>query len=393
MRVLLLGVGMQGKAALHDLAHSQVVREIIAGDLDLEALEKHVSDSGYGSKVRCEHLDASKRKGVDWLMALAPDVVIDLLPVPYMVNVATSAVEHGVHVLNTNYVSAGIRDLARKARTAGITILPEFGLDPGIDLVLLGEAMRSLDSVDEIASYGAGLPELEAADDPLRYKVTWTFEGVLRSYHRPARLLRDGEVVEIKENEVFKRQNVHTVEIEELGAMETYANGDALEYAARAGIDTDKLRNLGCYSMRWPGHSELWSKLVDLHLLDDEPVNVDGVRVDRKRFLAAAIEPHIQLRDQERDVAIVRVEVRGKKAGKRTRAVYQLLDRRDLETGFTAMSRTVGFTASIGAQMIGTGKITRRGLLTPARDIPYELLVGELAQRGISITSELAECE
>ncbi len=393
MKVLLLGVGMQGKAALHDLVHSEAVLEIIAADVDLEALQKHVSDRSFGSKVRCEPLDASQRTSIDKLMAMAPNVVIDLLPVPYMDGVAASALEHGVHLLNTNFVSPAIKDLAGEALAADVTILPEFGLDPGIDLLLLGEAMRSLDSVDEIASYGAGLPELEAADNPLRYKVTWTFDGVLRAYYRPARVKRNGAVVEIKANEVFRSQNVHAMDIEGLGELEAYPNGDALKYAAWAGIDPDKLRNLGAYSMRWPGHSELWSKLVDLHLLDDEPVMVKGVEVDRRSFLAAVIGPHIQLGDQERDVAVVRIEARGLKDGRRMRAAYQLLDRRDLETGFTAMSRTVGFTASIGAQLIGTGRITKRGLLAPARDIPYELLMGELAQRGISISSELGECE
>ncbi len=53
-----------------------------------------------------------------------------------------------------------------------LTILPEFGMDSGIDLVLLGEVVRSLDNVEEIISCGAGFPELEAVDNPLKYKVT-----------------------------------------------------------------------------------------------------------------------------------------------------------------------------------------------------------------------------
>jgi lysine 6-dehydrogenase len=133
--------------------------------------------------------------------------------------------------------------------------------------------------------------------------------------------------------------------------------------------------------------------MVDLHLLDDEPVMVDGVIVDRKRFLAAAIEPHIQYRDDERDVVVVRVDVKGREGGEKKRAVYQVIDRRDLETGFTAMSRTVGYTTSIGALMIGTGKITKRGVLSPINDIPYGPFAQELGKRGIRITSELTACE
>jgi len=45
-------------------------------------------------------------------------------------------------------------------------------MDSGIDLVLLGEVVRSLDNVEEIISCGAGFPELEAVDNPLKYKVT-----------------------------------------------------------------------------------------------------------------------------------------------------------------------------------------------------------------------------
>ncbi len=83
----------------------------------------------------------------------------------------------------------------------------------------------------------------------------------------------------------------------------------------------------------------------------------------------------------------MRVEVWGRKDGRRARAVYQLIDRRNLATGQTAMSRTVGFTASIGAQLIGRGAITQRGLLSPVTDVPYDLLVEELAKRDLQITS------
>jgi lysine 6-dehydrogenase len=65
-----------------------------------------------------------------------------------------------------------------------------------------------------------------------------------------------------------------------------------------------------------------------------------------------------------------------------------LIDRRDLATGLTAMNRTVGFTASIGAQLIGRGVVDKRGLLSPVTDIPYDIVVNELANRGIHITSE-----
>jgi saccharopine dehydrogenase-like NADP-dependent oxidoreductase len=393
MKVLLLGVGMQGKAALHDLVNSPAVDEVFAADREFEALQAHVTGKNYGSKVECNYVDAADPENINHLMRQGPDVVIDLLPVPFSGTVASAAVKNGVHLVNAFYVLPELKELSEQAKAQNVTLLPEFGMDPGIDLVLLGEAVRSLDSVEDIISYGAGIPEPQAADNSIKYKVTWTFEGVLKSYRRAGRIIRDGKIVEIDEGEMFYPENIHEVEVEGLGRLEAIPNGDALEYADLLGLKPSDLRNLGRYSLRWPGHCAFWKTMVDLHLLDDDPVLVDGVAVDRKRFVAAAIEPFIQYRADERDVVIVRVEVKGWQAGHKKRAVYQLIDRRDLKTGLTAMSRTVGYTASIGAQMIGTGRITQRGLLSPVNDIPYDLLAQELGKRGIRITSQLVNCE
>jgi saccharopine dehydrogenase-like NADP-dependent oxidoreductase len=112
---------------------------------------------------------------------------------------------------------------------------------------------------------------------------------------------------------------------------------------------------------------------------------VGEVSVVPREFLRSLLEPQLQYKDNERDVAVIRVEARGLQGGKRKRVIYQVIDRRDLRTGFTAMTRTVGFTASIGAQMILRGDIRKRGVLTPVRDVPFALFSEELRQRGIQV--------
>jgi len=389
MKILLLGVGMQGKAALHDLFISPDVTEIIAADVELAALKKWIDRKQYGSTVTCRHVDAANPESIDELMKLNPDVVIDLLPAAYCGVVAESTVEHGIHLVNSLYLRPSVAALADEALNRGVTILPEFGMDPGIDLVLTGEAIRSFDEISSFISYGAGFPERDAADNPLQYKVTWTFEGVLNSYRRAGRVIRDGKVVDIGDTEMFRPENIHTVDVRDVGTLEAIPNGDALKYAEILGLDVTKLRDLGRYSMRWPGHSALWKRLVDLHLLDDEPIIVDGSPVNKRKFLATALEPYIQYKDDERDVVVVRVDVTGMKNGKEARKAFQIVDRRDLDTGFTAMSRTVAFTASIGAQMIGRGDITKRGILTPVHDVPFNIFVEELRKRGIEVEEML----
>jgi lysine 6-dehydrogenase len=389
MNILLLGVGMQGKAALHDLYRDPTVERIIAADGDLPALREHVRERGYGKRVVCEHVQAEDAGSIAGLMASGPAVVVDLLPSRFSPAVGRAALQARAHLVNSVYVLPEMRALAAEVAAAGLTFLPEFGMDPGIDLVLLGRAAGLFDRIDTIDSYGAGVPEASAADNPIRYKVTWTFAGVLRAYMRGGRLVRDGRVVEIGSREMFSPENVHEVEIPGLGRFEAFANGDAVAYAGQLGIEPRALKRLGRYSFRWPGHCAFWKKLVDLHLLDDEPLTVGGATVSKREFLAAAMEPYIRLGRDERDVAVIRVDITGEKAGRRMRAVLQVLDYRDLETGFTAMNRTVGYTTSIGALMIAGGRLKKRGLLSPLRDVPYGLFKDDLNRRGIQVTEEL----
>jgi saccharopine dehydrogenase-like NADP-dependent oxidoreductase len=389
MKIMLFGVGMQGRVALHDLVASKNVTEIIAADYDLKSLVNFVALHQMASKVRCEFLDANNTNSIEQLMHEKPDVIIDLLPIQFVDKIAELAIKNRIHLVNTNYTSPKMRTLAKKAISNKITVLPEFGLDPGIDLILLGKCIRAFDQIHSIRSYGAGLPAPEWADNPIKYRVTWTFEGVLWSYHRPACLLQEGQVVEIDRKDIFREENIHKMEIDDLGTLEAFPSGDATIYLDKLGSKAANLNEMGRYTLRYPGHCAFWRKIVDLHLLDDEPVILDSMKIDRRRFLAAAIGPHIQLKENERDIALVRVEVTGLQDKEKKKLILQVLDKRDLSTGFTAMNRTVGFTVSLGAQLIGERKLQKSGILSPVEDIPFKIFEEELSNRGIRITKKV----
>ncbi len=230
------------------------------------------------------------------------------------------------------------------------------------------------------------MPEPRAANNPIKYKISWTFEGVLKSYRRPARIVRDGQVVDIPDTEIFAAEHVHLVDVEGVGKMEAFPNGDALKYLKMMGI-ADTVRNGGRYATRWPGHSAFWKKLVDLGFLDEEPIRVGDVMVSPRRFVHDLLAPQPQLhyQDDERDLVVVRVDVRGVRDGQPRRVVYQVMDWRDLKTGLLAMQRTVGYTASIGVQMLLRGDIRGRGLLSPLRDVPADIFFAELRKRDITV--------
>ncbi|MBS3781942.1 MAG: saccharopine dehydrogenase NADP-binding domain-containing protein [Candidatus Thermoplasmatota archaeon] len=400
-RIMLLGLGMQGKATLYDLVKSDLVSDILVVDRSSD-LEDYIQSLN-SDKVQAIRLDVQDSEKLSDLMGEV-DLVIELLPPGFSFQIAKLAVQNNVSLVSTMYLQdpqdtnlekikareKALAELDKKAKEKGIVILPQFGLDPGLDLVLAKQAVRELDEVDELYCYGAGLPEYDDADNPLKYKFTWSVEGLLKTYKRPARILKNGEVVDIPGDEIFSEENVHTLDLEKFeGLLECYPNGDALKYAERLDVKED-LESMGRYTCRWEGHTDFWEIMVKCRFLDEEPVEVGGKKVSPIRFVANHLQAqdNFWLKDDERDMAMIRVEAHGIKDGKRVRRVYQLIDRRDLQTGFTAMQRTVGFTASIGAHLILEGKIKGDGILSPT-DIHLSEVSKELKNRDIDIDSHI----
>ena len=388
MNILLLGVGLQGKAALHDLVKSPSVTQVIAADANYADLVAYV-DTLKTDKVTPVHLDVTDNAQVSTQMKSVQAVIV-LLPQQFRLEIARLAVENGVHFIETSYTLPEYRELGLKAEAQDVTLLPEFGLDPGIDLILAGRAIREFDEIHELHAYGTGVPEPEAANNPINYKISWTFAGVLNAYQRPARLLKNSQAIDLTPSEMFDTANVHMMDVEGLGNMEAYYNGDAVKYLDIFQIK-ETVTDTGRYSLRWPGHSAFWKKLVELGFLKEEPIKVSGQEVSPRQFVHDLLSPQLQYQNNERDVAAVRIEVTGLKDGQRKRIIHQMIDRRDLDTGLLAMQRTVGFTASIGAQMILGGQIQKRGLLTPTRDIPSDIFIAELEKRGIKVQRWEAE--
>jgi saccharopine dehydrogenase-like NADP-dependent oxidoreductase len=262
--------------------------------------------------------------------------------------------------------------------------MPEAGLDPGIDLVLCGYGASQMDEVYELHSYCGGFPERTASDNPLNYKITWTWNGVLLSYKRPARIMRDGEIIDIPARDQHADQWIKTIDFPGVGQLELIPNGDAVSFADCLGL-TRTLRSTTRCSMRWPGHAALWNTLVALKFLSDEPVKGLPFDLTPHEFMVKHLEPRLQYARGERDIVAMRNVIIGSRVGRQVKITYDMLDMRDVKTGLFAMNRTVGFAASIIAQMIAQGEIARKGLLATIRDVPYRRFIDELGRRGIAI--------
>jgi saccharopine dehydrogenase-like NADP-dependent oxidoreductase len=269
MNILLLGVGLQGKAALHDLVKSPLVTQVIAADANYTDLVAYV-DTLHTDKVIPVHLNVTDNIQVSNQMKLVQAVIV-LLPQQFRFEIARLAIENGIHFIETSYSLPEYKELGVKAEAQGVTLLPEFGLDPGIDLILAARAIREFDEVYKLHAYGTGVPEPEAANNPINYKISWTFAGVLNAYQRPARLLRNSKTIDLTPSEMFDSANIHMVDVEGLGNMEAYYNGDAVKYLDVFQIK-ETVTDTGRYSLRWPGHSAFWKKVVELGFLKEEPI-------------------------------------------------------------------------------------------------------------------------
>jgi len=372
---------MQGSAAIRDMAKSNQVNEIVAADLDIRRIQEIIANLKT-SKIKAEQIDASNHESLVKLMRKGFDVVACLLPAKLNFPVAKAAVEARVSMVDVSYPEDIVK-LHDKARRAEIAILPGCGLDPGIDLVIYGYGCSRLDKVYEIHSYCGGIPQKEFADGPLRYKISWTWEGVLDSYTRNARILKNGRVVEIQN--IFEEYVKAMRFPEPVGEAECFLNGDATAYKETLGLK--HIREMTRWTVRWPGHCELWSKLLRMKLLSDEPLEVaDGIYITPRQFMIKHMAPQLKYKDGEGDLVLLRVEFVGQKAGKTTRLVLDLIDRFDPETRISAMARTTGYTCSIISQMVGSGQIKEKGVLAPERHVPFQQFFLELANRGISIT-------
>lgn len=385
MKILVLGgCGIQGRAAVYDLAGSAAVDEVICADANLDGFVELAPFTNM-AKVRPVAVDANDQESLSKLFEQA-DVAVDLLPRQFMENVCRAAIRSGVGVVNSNY-AATIAHLNDEARDAGVSIMPECGLDPGIDLVLYGEARRRFDELTTINSYCGGIPERSACDNPLNYKISWVFEGVLASTKRRGQIIREGEVINIHSIRQHDPASVHEIDFPGLGTLEAIPNGDAVLFTDALGV-TETIRETGRYSLRWPGWSAFWLPLKQLGFLGEDPVAGLPCEVSPYQMIDKLLGPQLQYQRNEKDLVAMLNIFEGKRNDQLIRLTSRLLIERNMKTGIMAMAQGVGYPAAIVAQMIAKGEIKEKGILSPMAHVPYSPFVDALRKRGIVVEEE-----
>ena len=220
-------------------------------------------------RTKSINLDVTVQVDLDKQVA-AHDVVISLVPYIYHVAIIKSALKGGAQVVTTSYVSDAIRELDNEAKTNGITILNEVGVDPGVDHLY---AIKKIDEVHskggkirEFYSYCGGLPAPDCADNPLGFKFSWSPRGALLSQRNSARFLLHGEIIEISSADLMASAKPYYV-------MDGY---DFVAYPNRNSVSFREFYNIPEAhtvirgSLRYEGNPEFVQALANLGWLEQD---------------------------------------------------------------------------------------------------------------------------
>ncbi len=390
MKIIVLGgSGIQGRTVLHDLASDPDVSEIICADIQFEALSK-IAEFTNMEKIRTVPMNAEDVPALAKLFKGA-DVVIDLLPKDFTNYANQAAIEAKVSIVNTNYDYHPER-LDTLAKAAGIAIMPECGLDPGIDLITYGHAAKKFDELHVLNSYCGGFPEKKACTNPLNYKISWTWRGVLSSTLREGKIIKNKKTIDIPAENQHDESFVHTIDFPGLGSLEAIPNGDSVYFTTLMGL-SETIKETGRYALRWPGWSSFWRPLKQLGFLSEEPVKGFDCEITPIDFLDKLLGPQLEYKSDEKDLTAMINVFEGLKDNKKIRFTSTMLIERDLKTGITAMSKGVGYTAAIVAKMLAKGIIKEKGMLSPLKHIPAEQFMNQLRERGIEIKEDITILE
>src|SRR6056297_2022098 len=204
------------------------------------------------------------------------DLAVSLLPYAYHAMVAKMCIKHKKNMVTTSYVQPEMFALNEEAKKAGIVILNEIGVDPGIDHMsaqkIIDEVHEKGGKIEEFYSITGALAAPEAADNPLKYKFSWSPKGVVKAGNNAARYLQKAKEVNIPSKDLFK--STFFTNFPNVGKLEVYPNRDSINYIDIYGTPEAKTMFRGTF--RYKGWCETIDVMKELNLISEEPVDLKG---------------------------------------------------------------------------------------------------------------------
>jgi saccharopine dehydrogenase-like NADP-dependent oxidoreductase len=379
LRVAVFGCGLMGSTIARDLARSKHVDQVTVYDVDRDRL-RALAERDHQPKLSTKIHDVRKKNETTKLLKRF-DVGVGALPHGLSEYAISAAITAGVDFVDLIFGwRFGQREIHSAAKSKGTTIIPACGLAPGLTNILAMAAAERMDRVDEVHIKVGGIPE--RPKPPLNYRIVFSFEAVLEEYLRKARIIRNGKITDVP-----ALSGLETIAFQApIGKCECFYT-DGLSTLVQT---LRKVRVMDEKTIRWPGHAEQIRTLIDCGLLETKPILFHGQPIVPRKFVSTLLSNKLML-GKEKDLTLLRVDVSGKNDGKLVHHRYEMIDHYDTRQGITSMARTTAFPCSIAAQLLGSGEITRKGLVPPElafkQDLRQEFL-DYLTDRGMKIISK-----
>lgn len=380
-----LGAGRQGVAAAYDLARFGDAAEVHLFDLDPEAalqgVEK-VNELLRSQILQGKNLDV---RDASALVRALKGIHSTISAVPFQFNFAITeaAIAAGSNICDLGGHTDTVRRqlaLGDQAKSTGVTLTPDCGMGPGLNINMGIRAMDFLDEPEDVYIWDGGLPQ--NPQPPWNYQLTFNFNGLINEYYGDAWFIRNG-----RPTPVPCLTEIEALEFPEpLGLLEAAVTSGGLSTAPWT--FQNKLRRLENKTLRYPGHWEQFLNFQKQGLFEPEPVEIDGQRFVPREKLEAMLAPEIIPDSPVHDVCLIRTRAVGRHNGSLATCTLDFRETSDRETGFTAMEQLTGWHASIIAILSAKGKL-------PKGAVPVELALRgktfdeEVARRGWEMKREM----
>jgi len=269
-KVLILGAGLVVKPMVEFLLEHNIC--VMIATTTREKADRMIKGHPNGASLRWSADDTATLER----LVNEHDITVSFLPYRYHTGIAEVCIRLKKPLVTTSYVQPGMYALDGAAKSAGVLILNETGLDPGIDHMT---AMKIIDyihgkngNVEEFYSLCGALPAPEAADNPMKYKFSWSPKGVVLASRNSALYLKKGKKTFIEPADLFKDR--FSFNFPGIGELEVYPNRDSISYIDIYGIPEAETMYRGTFRFR--GWCETLDAMKSFNMLDDSVINYSG---------------------------------------------------------------------------------------------------------------------
>lgn len=300
-----------------------------------------------GAEIRAYTPDALERAVV------AGDVIVSMLPADQHVALARMAIGKGAHFVSSSYIAPEMAALDGDARAAGVALVNEVGLDPGIDHLMAHDLVNGYRQVAQpgdvvrFTSYCGGVP---ARPNPFRYKFSWSPLGVLRALRSPSRSLSGGVVRDVARP--WHAIAPYQAPLPTPETFETYPNRDSLPFVQQYGFAPDwDVQDFVRGTIRLQGWAEAWAPVfAEIETLTGEAGE------DRLRGMAEAFWRDNAYDADEPDRVVLFVALKAERGGRTVWHREWVMDAQGDGRG-SAMARLVSQPVAMAVRAVIAGQI------------------------------------